>query len=163
MSIAVIGQTNQYHNEDIDDRIFKVGIDVYLGLTTKKSPFNYGLGFDIQTQYYLSEQLTITAAGGYARLLTKDTSPQADFDFIPLSVGAKIFPAEKIYINLNAGSGFPLQKDSKILFVFGGGIGYEYNRDLDFSIKYAGYQQTKSSSTYQPLNGLFAFQLGYNF
>ena len=156
-------QTNSYNKNDFDDRVFKISFGAEIGITSKSSPFNYGLGFDLHAQYYLSSHLAIIASGGYARLLTKDTSLLPDYDFIPIISGVRIFPIEKIYLIGNGGLGVPIQNGSKTSFIFGGGLGYEYNRYLDFQVKYTGYQQPKSSSTYQPTNGLFAVRLGYNF
>ncbi|RYZ93423.1 MAG: hypothetical protein EOP47_29520, partial [Sphingobacteriaceae bacterium] len=143
---VVKAQTNVGYKH-ADDRVFKISIGTSLGITTKNSPFNYGLGLDIQAQYYLSEQLAITASGGYSRLLTKDTSPQSDYDFIPILMGAKVFPVNRIYLNGNIGLGIPIQNRSTTSLVFGGGFGYEFDRNFDLSVKYIGYQQSKSSST----------------
>lgn len=162
-SISLSAQTNIYRDHKFDDRIFKLSFGAEIGIANHMSPFNYGLGFDLQAQYYLSEQLVITASGGYTRLLTKDTSPQPDYDFLPVVAGIKILPIDQFYLLGDVGLGIPIQKDSKISFIFAGGFGYEVSRNLDLSIKYIGYQQNKSSSTYQPTNGQFALRLGYNF
>ena len=161
--IQLQAQTNTYRDHQFDNRIFKLSVGAEIGVSNAKSPFNYGLGIHLQAQYHVSQQLAITASGGYTRLLTKDTSPQPDYDFLPIIAGIKIFPIDQFYLLTGVGTGVPIQKGSKMSFIYTGGFGYELNRDLDLSIKYIGYQQNKNSSTYQPTNGQFAFRLGYNF
>lgn len=161
--IRLSAQTNSYRDNQFDNRILKLSFGAEIGIANRMSPFNYGLGFNLQAQYYLSDQLVITASGGYSRLLTKDTSPQPDYDFLPLFAGIKVFPIHQFYFLGDIGAGIPIQKGSKMSFIFAGGLGYEVSRNLDLSIKYIGYQQNKSSSTYQPTNGQFALRLGYNF
>ncbi|RZK56201.1 MAG: hypothetical protein EOO91_12615 [Pedobacter sp.] len=59
--------------------------------------------------------------------------------------------------------GCTIQDGSKTSLIFGGGTGYEFNNGLEIGIRYEGYQQDSSSSTYQPVNGQYAVRIGYNF
>ncbi len=147
-----------------DQPMLKVGIDVSLGATTKSSPFGYALGIDLLLSYKLSDQLTVLASAGYGSLLTKDTSPIADYNFIPLRASVKIFPfMENIYVSGIIGAGFGILKGSKTSLIFGGGTGYEWPKGYDLGFKYEGYQQSMSSTTYQPRNGQFALVFTYHF
>ncbi|MFD0941417.1 outer membrane beta-barrel protein [Pedobacter boryungensis] len=143
---------------------FKIGVGVSGGVTTENSPFSYGLGADVRLQYDLSKSVSLTASGGYTRLFAKDNIPAlADYDFIPAIGGVKVFPIERMYLMAEVGAGFGIQDGSKTSFIFGGGLGYEWNSGFDLGVKYQGYQQDGTSTTYQPVNGQFALRLGYNF
>jgi len=147
-----------------DQPMLKIGIDVSLGATAKSSPFGYALGIDLLLSYKLSDRLTVLASAGYGSLLTKDTSPIADYNFIPLRASVKIFPLmENIYISGIIGAGFGILKGSKTSLIFGGGTGYEWIKGYDLGVKYEGYQQSKNSTTYQPRNGQFALVFTYHF
>jgi len=147
-----------------DQSMLKVGIDVSIGATNKSSPFGYALGIDLLMSYKLSDQLTVLASAGYGSILTKDTSPVADYNFIPLRTSVKIFPfMENIYVAGIVGAGFGILKGSKTALIFGGGTGYEWTKGYDLAIKYEGYQQSKSSTTYQPRIGQFAVLFTYHF
>jgi len=163
--IAFLGVNNsikaQYFSEN---QPFNLGFDVSIGTTTKNSPFGYALGLDLLLTTVLSDRLSTTASLGYTRLLTKDTSPIADYDFIPLKGALKIFPTStNIYLTALIGAGFGIQKGVRTSFLFGGGAGYQWEKDYDVSLKYEGYQQSMKSTTYQPLNGQFALTFTYYF
>lgn len=157
--IAFLAKINQVHAQYLN-----LGFDASIGTTTKNSPFGYALGFDLVLKYKLSDQLSSSVALGYARLLTKDTSPIPDYDFIPLKGSIKIFPTPMpIYFAATAGVGFGIQKGVKTSFLFGGGTGYQWETGYDIGLKYEGYQQSKKSTAYQPLNGQFALTFAYCF
>ena len=143
---------------------FKIGFGLTAGVTTDNSPFSYGLGGDLRLQWDLAPAVALTASGGYTRLFPKDNFPAlADYDFIPVIGGVKVFPIKRMYLAGNLGAGFAIQDGSKTSFIFGGGTGYEWSNGLDIGVRYEGYQQDSASSTYQPKNGQFALRIGYNF
>lgn len=144
---------------------FSAGIDAALGVTSKSSPFGYGLSLSTVANVRLSDQLSMLGSVGYSGLFTKDTSPVADYHFIPLKAGVKIFPItdQQFYFSCSVGAGFGLIKGSKPSFIFGGGLGYEWLNGYELMLKYEGYQQRQSSTTYQPLNGQFSVAFGYYF
>jgi hypothetical protein len=121
------------------------------------------LGADIRLQWDLSPYVALTGSGGYTRLMMRDGSPLEDYHFIPAVGGVKVFPISRMYITGLLGAGFGIQDGSKTSFIFGGGTGYEWNNGFELGVRYEGYQQDSSSSTYQPINGQFALRLGYNF
>ncbi|RZK56220.1 MAG: hypothetical protein EOO87_05955 [Pedobacter sp.] len=142
---------------------FKIGAGVGAGITTGKSPFSYALNADLRLQWDLSPYVALTASGGYTRLMAKENSIIADYDFIPAIGGVKVFAIERMYLSANVGAGFGIKEGSKTSFIFGGGTGYEWKSGFDLGVRYEGYQQDGTSSTYQPVNGQFAVRLGYNF
>jgi len=143
---------------------FKIGVGASVGTTTHNSPFSYALGADVRIQWNLSKELALTASGGYTRLFPKDNFPALqDYDFIPAIGGVKVYAIKRMYLAANVGAGFAIQDGSKTSFIFGGGTGYEWDNGLDLGVRYEGYQQDGTSSTYQPVNGQFAFRVGYNF
>lgn len=148
----------------VSDKTLNVGFDASIGTTTKRSPFGYGLAFDLLLKYKLSEELSSIGSVGYTRLLTKDTSPIADYDFLPVKVAVKIFPTPaNLYLTGLTGAGFGLRKGVKTSFLFGGGLGYQLEGGYDIGLKYEGCKQNKNAITYQPLNGQFAFVFAYFF
>ena len=147
-----------------EEPTLRMGIDFNFGATTTGSPFGYGLGINMLAKVVLSEQLTLVGSAGYGSLFTKDTSPIADYSYIPLKTMLKVFPVEEnIYIAGTIGAGFGILKGSKTAFIFGGGLGYQWLTGYDLGLRYEGYQQPPSSTTYHPLNGQFALSFSYHF
>ena len=162
-SINVNAQTTTMTTMD-NGMGFKIGVGVSAGITRDKSPFSYALGADVRLQYDLSPYVALIASGGYTRLFPRDNFPAlADYDFIPAIGGVKVFPIKRMFIAGNIGAGFAIKDGSKTSFIFGGGTGYEFNNGFELGIRYEGYQQDSSSSTYQPINGQYVLRVGYNF
>ncbi len=142
----------------------KIGLGVSAGVTRDASPFSYGLGADLKLQLDLSPYVALTASGGYTRLFPRDNFPAlADYDFIPAIGGVKVYPIGRMFVAANIGAGFAIQDGSKTSFIFGGGTGYDFNNGLEIGVRYEGYKQDSSSSTYQRSNGQYALRIGYNF
>ena len=140
----------------------RLGVGVSGGVAAKGSPFEYGFGADARLQFDLSKELSLTATGGYTRLMAKDNSGE-DYDFIPAKGGIKVFPIGNMYALGEIGAGFGIKEDSKTSLIWSGGIGYAWNNGLDISARYEGYSQDSASSTYRPYNGQFALRLAYGF
>ncbi|RZK54081.1 MAG: hypothetical protein EOO87_11360 [Pedobacter sp.] len=142
---------------------FKIGIGASGGIPTKSSPFDYALGLDLQLQWMLMDNLALTASGGYTRFMVDGAD---DIGFIPAIGGVKAYPGiGGMYLTGNVGAGFPIEDGGKVNFVFGGGVGYDWNSGLSLGARYEGWQQNGASSTYVPVKmaGQFALRLGYNF
>ncbi|RZK56200.1 MAG: hypothetical protein EOO91_12610 [Pedobacter sp.] len=140
----------------------KFGIGGGLGLTARSSPFGYAINLNPQIQYSPSEALALNLVTGYTRLLTKDTSPIKDYDFIPLKLEIKIFPiTENIYGVGVVGAGLGLMKGVKTNFTYGGGFGYRFLNGYDLGIKYEAYQQSKKSINLQPKASQFQLAFTY--
>jgi hypothetical protein len=146
------------------NEIGKLGITVQtsIGMTSPNSPFGYALGIGFGVNASLSEELALGLSVGYSRLLTKDTSPIKDYDFIPLKAWLKIFPTPtSFYATGLTGTGIGIQSGSKPSFIFGGGFGYQWDKSFDLALHFEGYHQQKSSSSYHPFNGQFAIEFSY--
>ncbi|TKC64112.1 porin family protein [Pedobacter hiemivivus] len=141
----------------------RFGLGISGGVTTKESPFKYGLGADLGFQFDLTRELAITATGGYTTLKADDNQG-ADYNFIPVKAGVKIFPQiGGLYLSTEAGAGFGIKEGSKTAFIYSGGLGYACANGFDLGVRYEGYTQKESSSTYRPQNGQFALRLAYSF
>ncbi|WP_316766309.1 hypothetical protein [Pedobacter frigiditerrae] len=140
----------------------KFGIGGGFGITTKASPFGYAINLNPQIQYSPSDELALNLVIGYTRLLTKDTSPIKDYDFIPVKLEIKIFPiTESIYSVGIVGAGFGIVKGVKTNFTYGGGFGYRFLNGYDLGIKYEAYQQSKKSINYQSRANQFLLAFTY--
>jgi hypothetical protein len=142
---------------------FKIGVGASAGIPTKSSPFDYALGADLQLQWMLMDNLALTASGGYTRFMVDGA---ADIGYIPAIGGVKVYPGiGRMYLTGNVGAGFPIEDGAKVNFVFGGGMGYDWNNGLSLGARYEGWQQDGTSSTYLPVKmaGQFALRLGYDF
>lgn len=156
--VAVFGQ------QEYDVLKLAWNVQANLGITTPNSPYGYGLAFGFGADMPISEVLTVSASLGYSRLLTKDTSPIADYDFIHLTAKVKVFPTDMpLYVVGLTGTGFGIRGGSKPSLIYGGGFGYVLSGRYDLNFKFEGYQQSRNSTTYQPFNGVFAMGLGYRF
>jgi len=142
---------------------FKIGVGVSGGITNSDSPFSYALGADLKLQLDLMKYVSITASGGYTRLMEKEGGLIASYDFIPAIGGVKIYPAKDFYFTGFMGAGFAIKDGSKTSFIYGGGLGYEMDKGLEIGVRYEAYQQDVASSTYQPVNGQYALRVGFNF
>jgi opacity protein-like surface antigen len=151
--------------QSYDDPIgIRFGIGGGLGIINKSSPFGYGINLNPQIQWNLADALALNLVTGYTRLLTKDTSPTADYDFIPLKMELKLCPIiNRAYLLGIVGAGFGIKKDAKTNFTYGAGLGYEFLNGYDLGMKYETYKQSPSSSTYHPKTGQFAISLTYFF
>jgi opacity protein-like surface antigen len=139
----------------------RLGIGVSGGIGEDGSPFKNSYGADARLQLDLTKQVSITATGGYTRLIAKDNG--TDYDFIPAKGGIKVFPIGSMYALGEIGAGFAIKDNSKTALIWSGGLGYAWKGGLDISARYEGYNQDSSSSTYQPANGQFALRLAYGF
>ncbi|TCC90435.1 hypothetical protein EZ428_14265 [Pedobacter frigiditerrae] len=163
--ISFLFLTHNLKAQSYDDSIgVKFGIGGGFGITTKASPFGYAINLNPQIQYSPSDELSLNLVTGYTRLLTKDTSPVPDYDFIPLKLEIKIFPIiENMYTVGIVGAGLGIPKNTKIAFVYGGGFGYRFLNGYDLGIKYEVYQQHKNSVTYQAKADQFQLAFTYFF
>jgi len=142
-------------------KALRLGVGISGGITRDNSPFDYGLGADLRLQWDLQKHLSLTATGGYTRLMAKNDLP--DYDFIPLKGGVKVFPGQAFYALGELGAGLGIKENSKTSFIWSGGIGYAWKNGLDISARYESYQQDSNSSTYYPVNGQYALRLAYGF
>nr|WP_068892401.1 hypothetical protein [Pedobacter panaciterrae] len=139
----------------------RLGIGISGGIGDHGSPFKNSYGADARLQFDLTKELSITATGGYTRLMAKDNG--TDYDFIPAKGGIKIFPIGSMYALGEIGAGFGIKENSKTSLIWSGGLGYAWKGGFDISARYEGYSQDSSSSTYQSYNGQFALRLAYGF
>lgn len=142
-------------------KALRLGIGISGGITRDNSPFDYGLGADLRLQWDLQKHLSLTATGGYTRMMAKNDLP--DYDFIPLKGGVKVFPGHSLYALGEVGAGLGIKDNSKTSFIWSGGVGYAWKNGLDISARYESYQQDSNSSTYYPVNGQYALRLAYGF
>lgn len=155
--------TSSLKAQSYDDFIgAKFGIGGGLGITSKNSPYGYAINLNSQLQYSLSNELSLSLITGYTRLLTKDTSPIKDYDFIPAKLEIKIFPvSENFYTAGIVGAGFGIMKGVKINFIYGGGFGYRFSNGCDLGVKYEAYQQSEKSVNYQLRANQFHLSFNY--
>lgn len=142
---------------------FKVGLGVSGGITHSASPYDYVLGADFLMQWTLMENLALTGSIGYNRFMGGNG---ADLSFLPAVGGVKVYPGiGKMYLAANVGAGLPIEDGGKLGFVFGGGLGYDWESGFSLGARYEGWQQDSSTSTYLPvhMSQQFALRIGYNF
>jgi hypothetical protein len=161
-AVVAIATTSASAQRSGDPMGVRLGVGISGGISDKGSPFEYGLGADARLQLDLSRELSITATGGYTRLMAKDNMGE-DYDFIPVKGGVKVFAIGNMYASGEMGAGFAIQEGSKTSLIYSGGIGYAWSNGLDLSARYEGYKQDSASSTYRPENGIFALRLAYGF
>ena len=140
---------------------FKVGVGINGGLFRESSPMEYAYGADLKLQWDLTKDVAITASGGYTKLMGRNNS--LDVDFIPAKGGVKVFAIKRMYIATEAGAGIAIEDGAKTNFIYTGGFGYEWNNGLDIGVRYEGYVNDSSSTTYFRQTGQYALRLAYNF
>ncbi|RZL39895.1 MAG: hypothetical protein EOO93_31600 [Pedobacter sp.] len=161
-AVVTLATTTASAQRSDDPKGVRLGIGISGGVSDKGSPFEYGVGADARLQLDLSRELSITATGGYTRLMAKDNMGE-DYDFIPAKGGVKIFPIGNMYTLGEIGAGFAIKEGSKTSLIYSAGLGYAWTSGVDVSVRYEGYKQDSSSITYRRENGIFALRLAYGF
>ncbi len=140
-----------------------LGVVAGVGITPRQSRYNYGLTVELNAQHQFTDELSGALTIGYRRLLTKDTSPMPDLDFIPLMAGVKIFPINHAFVDAMVGVGLPIIKNQDSGFIFGSGLGIEINHYIDLSIRYEGYRIGLYTLANGAYNGQYALRFLYRF
>ena len=145
------------------DSFVKIGIGSNVGITTRNSPYNYALGIDLNAIHKITDELSLSASAGYRRLLTKDTSPMPDVDFISTFIGTRIYPLEYIYLDGQVGLGFLIPARYRTAFIYSLCLGMNISPKVELSVRYEGYHIGLYTLATEPVNGQFAARFVYLF
>lgn len=119
------------------------------GITLREPRFV--IGADLQLERYVSSDLALTLSAGYTHITNKtgtinytfpDAAPvsikyNTDRNMIPLKLGIKVFPAEKIY--LHGAGGIAIDINGNSSFVWSATAGIKLGSRYDLGLKYENY------------------------
>lgn len=114
----------------------------------------YVIGADLQLERYLSERFAFTFSGGFTHFSNKpviydynqnrDLPPDllkinTDMNLIPVKLGVKVFPVDRVYLAAAAGIGVDINGNSS--FVISATAGVKLGSRFDLGIKYENYTE----------------------
>ena len=147
----------------------KVGIAANLGVPLT-SGYKIAFGGDLQVDIPLAESFFITASGGYENFSYKAFNQggvsfqEGNTNFIPVLAGLKYYFSDKFYGHAQAGYTFSTTKGGGGAFTFAPGIGYDFSKNFDASVKYVNMSKTNSGTGYGGVSiGTLQLRLAYDF
>ncbi len=140
---------------------FKVGAGLNVLFPVSNGElYSVGAGVDLLGQYYVSENVAITADLGYTSLMVKskykDIGFKSSYGIIPIRAGVRFFPSEQFYLGGKVGVGIGTGEGSTTLTAYSFGAGYMLSSKLDIGLNYDGYSKNGSM-------GWLGLRLGYTF
>lgn len=151
-AVAIFVTTNVQAQSSEDSKATRLGIGLSAGIPTTKG-YDVALGGDLRLQKDFSSNISGLLSAGYTRFVTD----AADYGFVPVKAGAKIFFAESAYFSGELGAGIGTNKGSKTAFLWAPGIGYGWDNGIDLGLRYEG-AEFKGSSL-----GQVALRIAYGF
>lgn len=142
----------------------KFGIGVNLGVPTSDL-YSFAVGADARLQFDVSKQISIPVTAGYTHLIGKDLGSNikvADFGYIPLKTGVKVFFDESgsgVYGLGEVGAAFGVTNGSGTSFLYSPAIGYAFSNGLDLGIKYEGLSKGSGNQNQVALRIAYGFKL----
>ena len=158
-SLLIIGLNVSAQTVPADDsKDVRFGLGLNLGLPTSNG-YNFVFGGDLRLQKDFSSNVSGIASIGYNNYSFEDGAANNSLGVVPLKVGIKVFPMERVYFSAEIGAGFDATKniDPGTAFIYSPGVGVGFNNGLDLSLRYEGL----SRKTYDP--GMVALRIAYGF
>lgn len=126
------------------------------GVPTQSS-FNYTVGADFRFQRDLSRKVAAIASIGYTEFQQGKGRTFADFGFVPIKVGAKVYPLSRLYLSGELGAAVMQYKAQESEFIWAPGVGYSFDNGFDLGARY------EESRRRGVATGQVAFRAAYNF
>ena len=148
----------------------KLGIGANFGIPTGDASdvSNFALGIDARLQFDISKQISIPVTTGYTNFFGKNytvgntTFEGADFGFIPVKAGVKVFFDESgsgLYGLAELGAAFGVTNGSGTSFIYSPAIGYSWSSGLDLGVKYEALSKNSSTLSQVALRVAYGFNL----
>jgi hypothetical protein len=151
-AVAIFFTTN-VNAQSEDSKATRLGIGLSGGIPTTKG-YDVALGADLRLQKDFSSNISGLLSAGYTRFV-RDA---ADYGFVPLKAGVKIFFAESAYFSGELGAGIGTNEGSNTAFLWAPGIGYGWDNGLDLGLRYEGAEFKGGGSL-----GQVALRVAYGF
>lgn len=157
-TVIIESNANAQTQADVDSKDTRFGLGLNLGLPTSDG-YNFVFGGDLRLQKDFSSNVSGIASIGYNNYSFEDGNANNSLGVVPLKVGLKVFPIERLYFSGEIGAGFDATKNLNpgTAFIYSPGIGLGFNNGLDLSLRYEGL----SRKTYDP--GMVALRIAYGF
>jgi hypothetical protein len=162
LAIFTTVDVSAQNTPEVDSRDTRLGLGLNLGVPTTDG-YNFVIGGDLRLQKDFSSNVSGIASIGYNNYSFEDGNADNSLGVIPLKVGIKVFPLERLYLSGEIGAGFNATDKEKLgvdpgtAFIYSPGIGLGFNNGLDLSLRYEGL----SRKAYDP--GMVALRIAYGF
>lgn len=124
-----------------DSKALRLGVGLNVGLPIE-TLYSFAIGGDLRLQKDFGSNVSGMLTAGYTNFSIKDKYKVAGLEksigFIPVKVGLKVFPLERLYISGEVGAGFGTDNNQETSFIYAPGIGVGFNNGLDLGIRYEG-------------------------
>jgi hypothetical protein len=154
IAIITLTTTMSYAQDNVAAKKTVISIAANLGFPTSTG-YSFAVGGDLQADFGVSDNVKVTASGGYENYSIKSSYGGGSTYFIPLLAGVKFPFADKFYGHAQLGYGFA--QGGSGAFGYAPSIGYNVSDNFDISLKYLAF--SKNSYTLGSLN----LRLAYSF
>jgi hypothetical protein len=139
-----------------DSRLWRLGVGFSAGIPTDDA-YNIALGGDLRLQKDFSSNVSGLLSAGYTNFSIKNNG--GDVGFIPVKVGVKVFPIERLYVSGELGAGFGTDDGQGTAFVYAPGIGVGFNNGIDLGLRYEAFSQSGQNLGQVALRIAYGFKL----
>ncbi len=158
--LALLASTSTFAQSSDDSHATRFGIGLNLGLATS-SPYEFVNGGDIRLQKDFTSNVSGILSIGYTNFSVEGSAPAVvePYDVVPVKVGVKVFPIERLYFSGEVGAGLGLDDGSKTAFIYAPGIGIGVNNRLDLCFRYEGFARIGDRISQVSLRIAYGFNL----
>ncbi|MBC7914190.1 MAG: hypothetical protein H7Y07_08705 [Pyrinomonadaceae bacterium] len=149
-------QVNAQTETKGDSKDVRLGLGLSVGIPTNDA-YNIAVGGDLRLQKDFYSNVSGILSLGYTNFSIKDALGGGSIGFLPLKVGVKVFPMERVYFSGELGAAFGTDKGQETSFVYAPGVGIGFNNGLDLGLRYEGLSNNGVNL------GQVALRLAYGF
>ena len=137
-----------------DSHAVRVSFGVSTGLANRTG-FGMVYGADVRAQRDFNRSISGILSIGYSEFQHDRDNVFADYGFVPIKFGAKVFPLQRVYITGELGSAVKQHKAQESEFIWSPGVGYAFDKGLDVGLRYEESRRRGIGS------GQFALRIAY--
>jgi len=142
--------------QSTDSRDVKFSLGFSAGIPTRDG-FNVVYGGDIRAEKDFNRTVSGLLSLGYNEFQHVHGNQLADYGYVPVKLGTKIFPLKKLYMSAEVGTAIKQHKAEESTFLWSPGVGYSFNNGLDLGLRYEESRRRGLGS------GQFALRVAYGF
>ncbi len=134
-----------------------LGFDVGLPVGQYSDPYSVVVGGSLQVETMPASDLGLTLSVGYNNWSVKKTYNGGSVGFIPILGGVKYYFGGGGFLHPQIGAAVGASREQGTSFAYSPGIGYQFSRNVDATLKYTGFSNKGGS-----LNNV-GIRLGFTF
>ena len=175
-TLSAKAQTITTVQSSTDGIKLSVGAESGISFGNFKDTHKTNIGGSLQADFPVASQFYATVNAGYVNFFGKDNVLGSgiaanDVHLLPLMAGLKYFPVGKLYIQVDAGAAFALNKSnvgytSTAAFLYAPQVGYQFQLGgksfLDAGVRYEGTTSFDGNNPYAKINQI-GLRVAYGF